>query len=130
MACIPLMAEESVVVVSPGYSILMLSQALSETGAHLAEVLLVTGATRNSIGAHLRGRGRASVDQVSTESVHLAKDQPAVESVKRAAERVDLLRVGQAEDGQMVPDDPMVAWVVACQGSGCGGGFALRCNIQ
>jgi len=95
------MAKEGVIVVSPGYSVLMLRQTLGKTGACFAKVLLVTGGTRNSIGAHLRGGRRASMDQVATESVHLAKDQPAVERVKRATERVDFLSVGQAEDGQV-----------------------------
>ena len=95
------MAEEGVVVVSPGYSVLMLRQTLREVGACFSKVLFVAGGTRNSIGAHLRGRGRTGVDQVTTESVHLAKDQPEVERVKRATERVDLLSVGQGEDGQL-----------------------------
>ncbi|XP_069976224.1 uncharacterized protein [Penaeus vannamei] len=55
MASVPLMAEEGVVGMSPGYSVLMLRQTLSKTGACFTKILLITGGTRNSIGAHLRG---------------------------------------------------------------------------
>lgn len=62
----PLMAEEGVVDVSPGYSVFMLTQSLSETGGGLAKVLLITGGTRNSTDAHLRtgrrGRGGPGCD--------------------------------------------------------------------
>lgn len=72
-----LMAEEGVVGMSPGYSVLMLRQTLSKTGACFTKILLITGGTRNSIGAHLRGRGRAGVNQVPTEGIHLAKGETA-----------------------------------------------------
>lgn len=56
-ACVPLMAEEGVLGVSPGYSILMLRQTLSETSASHTKVLFITVDTRNNIGSHLRGIG-------------------------------------------------------------------------
>ena len=100
MASVPLMAEEGVVAMSPGYSVLMLRQTLSKTGACFTKILLITGGTRNSIGAHLRGRGRAGVNQVPTESIHLAKGESAVERLQGSTERVDL-SVRQAEDRQV-----------------------------
>lgn len=101
MASVPLMAEEGVVAMSPGYSVLMLRQTLSKTGACFTKILLITGGTRNSIGAHLRGRGRAGVNQVPTESIHLAKGESAVERLQGPTEGVDLLSVRQAEDRQV-----------------------------
>ncbi|XP_069981868.1 uncharacterized protein [Penaeus vannamei] len=47
---VPLMAEEGVVAMSPGYSVLMLRQTLSKTGACFSKILLIRGGTRNSIG--------------------------------------------------------------------------------
>lgn len=35
----------------------------------LTKILLVTSCTRNSIGTHLRGKGRVDVNQAATENV-------------------------------------------------------------
>lgn len=70
MACIPLMAEKGVVVVSPRYSEFMLRLAL-----------VFTVYTRRHRERRRCIRRRASVDQVATESVPLAKYKPAVERV-------------------------------------------------
>ena len=43
MTSVPLVAEEGVVAVSPGYSVLMLRQTLSKTGVCLTKILLITG---------------------------------------------------------------------------------------
>lgn len=72
----------------PGCTDSVLRQTLSEIGTCLARVLLITDGTRDSIGAHLRGRGRGNVDQLPMESVSLAKDKSAVD-------RVNPLIVGQ-----------------------------------
>lgn len=79
------MAEEGVVV-PRGYSVYILRQTLSKTGVYLTRVLLITGGTKNCLGTHLRSRGRTDVDQVVTESVGQAIDEPAVEKVKGEGE--------------------------------------------
>lgn len=65
--------EEEDVVVSPKHNVFMLRKTFSETGFCLAKVMLMTEDIRNSINAHLRGKGKGSVDQISTEFVHQAK---------------------------------------------------------
>lgn len=69
MTCVPLMAEEDVVVLSSWYCVIMLRLTLSEICTCFTKVLPTTRVTRNSIGAKIQGRERTGVYQVVEESV-------------------------------------------------------------